>query len=215
MDFSESLNLIVALVAGSATFISALLAASISIRNKNSNSMFEKDPNFEEFFHAAVSIDNKTPEQKMREHLEKRIEEAAMLVKRYSRESTINKISNGLLAFGQYVVGVALTSSFLQSNLTPILIGIFGVVVLISTAIHNQYRPDLKKRVADAKKALLRSTIRNVQDELATNDNPPIVNIIKRLTKTLNRIEIEESDEWITEELSTETDKSNAKVNHG
>jgi hypothetical protein len=161
---------------------------------------------------SAIQDNNsKTPEQKMQEHLKLRISEAMSLVQRYNLEATTNKWSNNFLVFGQYIVGVALTSSFLQANLTPTWIGVLGLIVLVTTAVHQRYRPDIKKRVAEAKVALLRSTIRNVQDELSTNENPPVNHIIKRITKTLNRIEIEDSEKWINEELGSETDQYKAK----
>ena len=196
-------DVVAAVVAALSTLIATLVSAYATFLREKSKSSDEKATSTANL--AVQSDEVKTLEQKMREHLKTRINEAMLSVQRYNRESAIQKLSNNFLVFGQYVVGVALTSSFLQANLTPTWTGVLGLIVLITTAMHQRYRPDIKKRVSDAKVALLRTTIRNVQDELATNDNPPINNIIKRITKTLNRIEIEESDEWINEELVSET----------
>ena len=52
----------------------------------------------------------------MREHLKTRMAEIASSVQRYNREAIAQRWSNNFLVFGQYVVGVALTSSFLQES---------------------------------------------------------------------------------------------------
>lgn len=55
------------------------------------------------------------------------------------------------LTFGQYIVGGVLASSFVQESLTPQVVGLLGVLVLISSLIHQRYRPDLQGKRGQTK----------------------------------------------------------------
>lgn len=196
-ELLSNTQIIVALTAIASTIISVLLGAFASVLRAN----ITKAEGLRIWqMSVEVQDDVESFEKRKREHLKTRISEVTTSIKKYGREATIHKWSNNSLVFGQYVVGIALTSSFLQETLTPTWIGILGLIVLITTATHQRYRPDLKKRNSIAKVALLRSTIRKVEDELAITSEPPVNNIIKRLTSTLNKIEIEEAEELIEED---------------
>src|SRR4051812_19736336 len=56
--------------------------------------------------------------------------------------------TSALLLFSQVVIGGVLATSFAQSELDKRIVGVLGVLVLVSSLIHQQFRPDLKQRGA-------------------------------------------------------------------
>jgi hypothetical protein len=202
---SNNTQILAVFITGFTTIFAALISGYATFQAEKLKSKSEKE--ILKTNNAVQDNETLSLEQRKRGHLKTRMNEVTFSVQRYNREATVQRWSNNFLVFGQYVVGVALTSSFLQQSLTPTWIGILGLIVLLTTVIHQRFRPDAKKKIAEAKVVLLQTTIRNAQDELALNDTPPVEKIIKRITRTLNRVEIEESDEWISQELASEAEK--------
>lgn len=195
-------ELLTTLIATVATIIPALLSIIASFVQQRYKTAAEESINL--FNDAVQNVDDKENIIKRRQnHLNTRMNEVASAIKRYNSEARIQNFSNGSLVFGQYVVGIALTSSFLQESLTPTWIGILGLIVLLTTVVHQKYRPDLKARVATLKANLLKTTIRKVQDDLSTSEDPEINKLIWRLTQALNKVEIEEIEEWVDSQTET------------
>ena len=99
-----------------------------------------------------------------------------------------------LLTFGQYIIGGLLASSFVQNSVPAEVIGILGVLVLLSSLIRQRYRPDIKAVGAKRRAALLRSFIREVEDSLYAlkngQDNAPSVFAIRqKVTERLSKVE--------------------------
>jgi hypothetical protein len=74
------------------------------------------------------------------------------------------------LTFSQYIVGGVLTTSFIQDTLSSQVVGLLGLLVLISSLIHQHFRPDLKSRFAKERIVTLRSLVRSVEDDLFAID---------------------------------------------
>lgn len=108
-----------------------------------------------------------------------------------------NKWASSLLTFGQYVIGGILASSFIQQSLAQETVGFLGVFVLLSSIIHQRYRPDIKVRGAKERIFKLRVLIRRAEDELTALQSGSDMalselEIIKILSKGL--AEIDESE---------------------
>src|SRR5438067_5525827 len=61
-----------------------------------------------------------------------RLREAKLELKRQESIARWNGRADGSLVFGQYIIGGVLASSFIQQSLSPQLIGVLGVLVLLS-----------------------------------------------------------------------------------
>ena len=108
--------------------------------------------------------------------------------------------SNGLLIFGQVVIGGVLATSFVQLQLDPSIVSLLGVLVLVSSLIHQQFRPDLKNRGARRRVAKLTHLLREAEDgvfeiQQATHTAPSIESLRRRVTQQLSQIEQTEVEE--------------------
>jgi hypothetical protein len=135
-------------------------------------------------------------------HVMKRLRQAKDAYEREKRNERFSNVANFLLVFGQYVVGVLLTSSFLSETLSLQSLGILGLVVLVSTTLHQKYRPDLSARMARAKACWLLAAIHKAEDSLVfiqqgLPDAPKEENIIKMLSRHL--VKVEDEEEWMPE----------------
>jgi len=131
------------------------------------------------------------PQEAERSHAERRLGEAKLEVERQDGIAWRNQLASSLLTFGQYIIGGALASSFIQDSLSKPIIGTLGVLVLLSSLIHQRYRPDIKVRGAKERIYKLRSLIRETEDALvAFHAHPanavPLEVIIRSLTSGLN-----------------------------
>jgi hypothetical protein len=140
-------------------------------------------------------------------HVMKRLSQTRDAYKREKRNARISGWASGLLVFGQYVVGVVLTSSFISETFSPQLIGLLGLVVLISTTLHQRYRPDLSARIAKAKACWLLTAVHKAEDSLefikqGLPNAPKEENIIKMLSRHLDRIE--DDEQWTPEDNEEE-----------
>lgn len=108
--------------------------------------------------------------------------------------------SNGLLIFGQVVIGGVLATSFVQSQLDRSTVSLLGVLVLISSLIHQQFRPDLKLRGARRRVTKLTHLLREAEDgvfeiQQKTPSAPSIEGLRRRVTQQLSQIEQTEVEE--------------------
>ena len=108
--------------------------------------------------------------------------------------------SNGSLIFGQVVIGGVLATSFVQSQLSQSIVSLLGVLVLVSSLIHQQFRPDLKNRGARRRVAKLTHLLREAEDGVFEiqqgSPNAPSIELLRRrVTKQLSQIEQTEVEE--------------------
>lgn len=131
------------------------------------------------------------PEEKL---IRQRLAEAQLAVKAQDAKAARNRIASTLLTFGQTVIGGVLATSFVQESLSRAMVGTLGVLVLLSSLIHQRYRPDLKTDDARERSYRLRVLIRAIENDLAAveagrDTAPPIDKILKRLTTGINEVE--------------------------
>lgn len=108
--------------------------------------------------------------------------------------------ADGLLIIGQYIIGGLLASSFIQETFTPKLIGVLGILVLLSSLIRQRFRPDLKANGSKNNIVILRDLIRKVEDDIyaiknGLNNAPSIIDVRMKVSKVLNSIEKSELED--------------------
>jgi len=129
-----------------------------------------------------------------------RIIEAVEALNRQEQLAKWSQRAGALLSFGQYVVGGVLTTSFIQESLSNKVVGLLGVLVLVSSLIYQQYRPDILARSARYRVIELRTVIRNAEDmlyEMRTDPKnaPPVIELRKMVSERLAEIEKSEIEE--------------------
>lgn len=102
--------------------------------------------------------------------------------------------SNGPLIFGQVIIGGVLATSFVQSQLNQAAIGPLRVLVLVSSLIHQQLRPDLKNRNARRRAVKLTHLLKEAEDgvfeiQQSSPTAPTIESLRRRVTRQLSQIE--------------------------
>jgi hypothetical protein len=97
---------------------------------------------------------------------ETRLDDARDALRRQEFAARWSKWTLNLLTFGQYIVGGVLASSFVQSSLSKDVVGLLGVLVLVSSLIHQRFRPDLQYRSAKERAVFLRLLIRRAEDDV-------------------------------------------------
>jgi hypothetical protein len=125
-------------------------------------------------------------------------------LKRQESIAKWNGRGSASLTFGQYVIGGVLASSFVQQSLTAEVVGSLGVLVLVSSLVHQRYRPDLQASGARQRVAGLRALIREIEDDLFALKSeqegaPTVYEIRKKASTGLARIEESELIETNTE----------------
>jgi hypothetical protein len=176
-------------LAAAATFVSAIIAARFSSARMR-------------LVRTANTSDN-DPEE------ESRLADARHELRRQEMRSRWSRIAAGLLTFAQYIVGGILASSFVQKNLSGDTVGFLGVVVLVSSLVHQRYRPDVQFRCGKGRCATLRRLIRSTEDDLfALREHragaPTLLDIRKRISDGLTRIEESEIAELDEQGPSTQ-----------
>ena len=95
-----------------------------------------------------------------------RLENARTALREQESSAKWNKWTVHSLTFGQYIIGGILATSFVQSSLSKEVVGFLGVLVLISSLIHQRFRPDLQYRAAKERAVRLRLLIRKAEDDV-------------------------------------------------
>jgi len=85
---------------------------------------------------------------------------------------------------GQYLVAVALASSFVQASLSGAVI--LGLVVLLSQVTRQVYKPDLRALGAAERALYLKQVIRSTEDELYGMDPQPPKDSLARLRSQMS-----------------------------
>lgn len=98
--------------------------------------------------------------------IEKRIKELSDYLANQEAIEKRNRISGGFLTVGQYIVGGVLATSFIQETLSNQITGFLGVLVLVSSIIHQRFRPDLKVAGARSRVIRLRKALRSANDRI-------------------------------------------------
>ena len=75
------------------------------------------------------------------------------------------------LTFSQYIIGGVLATSFIQETMSSGVVGFLGLLVLISSLLHQHFRPDLQRRSARERVISLRHLIRSAEDDLFAISN--------------------------------------------
>jgi len=116
---------------------------------------------------------------------------------RFKRQATRNSISYNSLVFGQYVVGALLASSFIQQSLEGAFIGLLGVLVLLSSAIQQRFRPDVLSMQAKFRLTKAKRIIREIEDSVFLIKSrapkaPSILKVREIASRSLTALEADE-----------------------
>lgn len=133
-----------------------------------------------------------------------RADEVKDSLKQNERVARWAGLANGLLLFCQIVIGGFLASAWVQEQLDKRLIGGLGVLVLLSSLLHQLARPDAKGRGARRRTTRLRSLLREAEDgvfeiQRGTPHAEPIEDLRRRISTKLSEIEATEVDELLGE----------------
>lgn len=123
-----------------------------------------------------------------------RLDELRALQSRYQRQVSRNQLAFNLLIFSQYIVGAVLATAFAQQNVSGNTGSILGLLVLISTAIQQRFRPDLLATQAKNRLTKCGRTIREIEDGVfkiksRSPDQPSIVSLRDAATQGIDLLE--------------------------
>jgi hypothetical protein len=127
----------------------------------------------------------------------RRIEDARSIQAKRQGSATASTWSARSLTFGQYVVGGVLASSFVQTKISPPLIGALGVLVLLASLITQHYHPEVSAQVASQKAEQLESLIRESEDRVVViettadpkqDDPKPLLGLLENISAQLRTI---------------------------
>ena len=153
-----------------------------------------------------LPIDYKTTDDPNKES---RLNEVRDELERQDNIAKWNSRADGLLIFGQYIIGGVLASSFVQQSLSGSTIGFLGILVLFSSLVRQRFRSDIRAQNGRRRIRQLRQLIRETEDDLyalKTNQECAIsmYEIRTKVTARLSGIENEEIAEL--EKESNEAD---------
>lgn len=98
------------------------------------------------------------------------------------------------LAFGQFIIGGLLASSFVADNLSKVLIGFLGLLVLAASLVHQHFRPDVLQKAAAHRVFRLKAFRRWVEDEVyditrLDADDERVATLRRKVSELLGEIE--------------------------
>lgn len=126
-----------------------------------------------------------------------RIGEARALRLAQERAARRARWATNSLVFGQYVIGGAMATSFLQRSLSPNVIGIFGVLVVVASLLKQHYHPETNAQSAWQKASQLSVLVRQSEDRLVviettgdghTDDPALVLELLERISAETSRI---------------------------
>jgi hypothetical protein len=126
-----------------------------------------------------------------------RITEARLAKLKQERRARWSRWSANSLTFGQYIIGIVMGTAFVQKTLSPNIIGIFGVLVVVSSALKQHYHPEATAQIAVQRAYDLESLIRQSEDRLVViettvdrdADDPALVlELLERISAEISRI---------------------------
>jgi hypothetical protein len=126
--------------------------------------------------------------------LRTRLEDVRDAFRKQKALAAANRVSNGLLVIGQFIIGGLLTSSFLQEQLSQRLVGGLGLLVLLSSLLRQHFRPDVQAAGCLQRAARLKSLLRQAEDQMFSRlegvpDAPSVTEIRKLLSDGLTAVE--------------------------
>ncbi|HEX6376901.1 MAG TPA: hypothetical protein VFZ91_14410 [Allosphingosinicella sp.] len=126
-----------------------------------------------------------------------RLDEVRAALKEQERIASRNRWSNNFLVFSQFVIGAVLATSFAQSQLPPSVVGLLGILVLASSIMQRQFRPDVRARDAKRQCYGLRRVLRDTENQLldmkeGIEGAPSIAHLRREVSARLCMIEEQE-----------------------
>ncbi len=128
-----------------------------------------------------------------------RLEDARNIRARQKRLAKWGKLSANSLTFGQYIIGGMMTTAFVQKSLSANIIGIFGVLVLLSSLLKQHYNPEIAAQNALQRASQLEVLIRQSEDRIVvidakrdpdTDDPEPLLELLERISGEISRITV-------------------------
>ncbi|MCB1106075.1 MAG: hypothetical protein H7A44_05980 [Opitutaceae bacterium] len=133
--------------------------------------------------------------EKVRDYArEIRLPEVKQLLSEEEGRKGLYRAASASLAFGQFVVGGLLASSFIAENLSKSLIGFLGLLVLAASLVNQHFRPDILHKATAFRVYRLRSLRRWIEDQLyefsrtETNDES-IAAIRRKVSEALDELD--------------------------
>lgn len=133
-----------------------------------------------------------------RQRVRERVNEANEALNGQKSVAWWSSFASVLLTVGQYIVGGLLASSFVQSSLTPMLIGVLGLIVLFASICKQHFHPEVNAANAKGKAGQLRALVRTSEDDLAVLDaksskghdhSDEMIALMRTLTQRMSEIE--------------------------
>jgi hypothetical protein len=131
-------------------------------------------------------------------HLLRRIGEAESQQRRNYVTAQILRFSSGVLTTTQILVGAMMTTAFIKNMLSPTVVGIFGLVVVVSSSINQKFSPGVGAQVAFQKADLFKALIRATENKLVVieteadqnDDDPkPVNDLTTKFSTEVRKIE--------------------------
>jgi hypothetical protein len=133
-----------------------------------------------------------------RDLLGKRLGELGRLLIEQKRAALFFTWISRLLTFIQFIVGALLTTSFVQDTLSKQNIGVFGLIVLISSLLRQYYRPEVQASGARERVFLINNLTRTIEDEVELGKKE-LPDLIEMLSDGIRRIELSQLSEFQTQ----------------
>jgi hypothetical protein len=125
-----------------------------------------------------------------------RLAEARTVKASQERLARLSRWANNSLFFGQYVIGGAMATSFIQKTLSPTIVGVFGVLVVVASLVKQHYHPETNAQSASQRASQLDTLIRQGEDRLVViettiqnGDDPALfLELLERISTEISRI---------------------------
>jgi uncharacterized membrane protein (DUF485 family) len=129
-----------------------------------------------------------------------RLDELRTLQLRYQKQARRNSLAFNLLVFVQYVIGAVLATSFIPNSSSQVAAqvvtigGVLGIMVLVSTAIQQRYRPDLLATQAKNRLTRCGRVIREIENgvfkiKTRADDAPSIISLRESASRGIDDLE--------------------------
>jgi uncharacterized membrane protein (DUF485 family) len=187
------------LVAVAGTLISFLALFTQSVFSANRPKTHQGNP--QEELEKLVSGDESVDFSRVDFEDHTRLDELRVLQNRYQKQARRNSLAFNLLVFVQYVVGAVLATSFFPGSQSATLGGqqftiggLLGLIVLISTAIQQRYRPDILATQAKNRLTRCGRMIREIENgvfRIKTNseDAPSLIELRESASRGIDDLE--------------------------
>lgn len=133
--------------------------------------------------------------EKVRDYArEIRLPEIKQLLSEEEGRKSLYRGASASLAFGQFVIGGLLASSFIAENLSKSLIGFLGLLVLAASLVSQHFRPDILHKATAYRVYRLRSLRRWAEDQLyeitrGEASDESVAAIRRKISETLDELD--------------------------